>query len=199
MLNQISLRYNLTMYIKANLSKDVGRIELFLGTDIASLAMWNSKGIAWVNSLDVYTHEFNLFFNQCQSKVENNLLGISTGSDGNFKVILNLNQGLSDQDVQFLYKSEKGISFVVDGPVCIGSPEWVGYAEKGAVERNMIDCLELPSGNYVVDAYSFLIKDPSGRPKYIQFAFSIFTQERYKQFNIEVKPRSTVLPLKYTP
>ncbi len=187
------------MVIKANLLKDVGRVETFLKTDIASLGLWNSNGMSWVDSPEVFSKEFNLLFSAGQPKVENNLIGIDTGSDGNFKVIINLNNDLSDQDRQSLYKSETGILLEVDGAIRIGSLEWVGYAEKSAVEDNRIESLELPPGKYIIDAYSLLSKDPSGQPKFISFALSIFTEEKYKKLNKKIRSNNAILRLKYSP
>lgn len=185
------------MYIKANLSRDVARTESFLSTDIASLGLWNSNGMAWVSSSDIYFKEFNRFFDGGLDKAKDNLIAVNTGGDGDFKVVINLNQDLSEEDKKILYKSEKGISLQVDGLVGIGSPEWIGYNEQGAIKDNMVDMLEVPSGKYIVDAHSLITRKPTSEPQYIIFVFCLFTEEKYKKYNTLTKSISKVVSLKY--
>lgn len=184
------------MKIIANLSKDMTRVESYLKTDIASIGIWNSNNMSWVDSRSE-ENCLNNYFSVGDKKTEGSIISTKTGSDGNFKVVLHLNENLTPEENNLIYKQEKAILFNVTNLVCIGSPEWAGVNENHAKEVNNIDLLELPTGEYVVDTYSLLIKDPSGNPKYIQFVFCIFSKEKYKSITSEIKTRDKVLSLEY--
>jgi len=173
------------MKISANLTKDVAMIQMYLKTDIASIGLWNSNKMSWVNS-EVENTSLTNFFESGDPRTESQIIASKTGSDGNFKVVLHLNEDISTEEGGMIYKKEKGISLNVDGQVCVGSPEWAGGSESGAIETNKVDVLLLPEGEYIVDAYSLLITDKSGNPKYIQFVFCLFTKEKYASTNSEI-------------
>lgn len=185
------------MNITANLTKDVSRVESFLSTDIANIGLWSSEGMSWVSSPEINSQDFDKYYSEGNSKAEGNIIATNTGSDGNYKVVLNLNQGLSEEDKNLIYKSEKAIVLNVTNKVCIGSPEWIGFGEEGAITRNSVDTLTLTPGQYIVDAYSLLVKDQSGNPKYIQFVFCIFTSEKYIKSDVEPRAVSKVLALNF--
>ena len=186
------------MNITANLAKDVSRVESYLGTDIANIGLWNSEGLSWISSPEIKSQDFDKYYTEGNTKTEGQIIASNIGSDGNFKIILNLNQGLSEEDKKNIYKSEKSIILNVTGKIIIGSTEWVGYNESGAISRNMVDTLTLTPGQYIVDTYSLLIKDQSGNPKYIQLVFCIFTLEKYVKSDVEPRAISKVLALNFT-
>lgn len=152
--------------------EDVCRLESFLATDIASFSLWSSSK-------------------------DGGHIDIDTGSDGNFKIIVYFNQNLSEEDESLVYKSERGIRLSVEDLVYVGSTEWMDEGVVKASQDNYIDSFELPLGNYVVDAYSLLIKDQAGKPKYIQFAFCIFSENEYVATDIQPRVISQPISLKY--
>jgi hypothetical protein len=159
--------------MKAILSlKDICRLESYLPTDTASLALWNSGN-------------------------EGEHVEIETGSDGNFKVITYFNQDISPEDKALVYKAEKGIRLTVSGPVYSGSAEWMKVNPDAALQKNLIDCLEIPAGNYIADIYSLLIKNPEGKPKYIQFVYCIFPENKYTAADVTPHTVTQALVLKY--
>jgi len=185
------------MKISADLTKDVATIGVYHQTDIACIGLWNSDKLSWVNP-NIENTSLTNFIENGDPKTDGQIIATKTGSDGNFKVILHLNENLSTEESSLIYKQEKGISLSVNGQVCIGSPEWAGGSESSAIERNKVDVLLVPEGEYIVDAYSLLIADESGGPKYIQFVFCIFTKEKYVSINSEIKSTNRVLSLQYT-
>lgn len=152
--------------------KDVCKLESFVMTDVASLSLWNSP-------------------------VEGNHIEVDTGSDGNFKVIIYFNQDISSEDKALIYKSEKAIKLTTAGSVYVGSTEWMNENITDALQKNLVDSIELPFGNYIVDAHSLLVKDPTGKPKYMQFAFCIFPEAKYSGSDTQPHTVTNPLPLKY--
>lgn len=162
------------MKIEINPQKDICSLETYLKTDTGCISLWDSQD-----------NKSNLM--------------VETGSDGNFKVIVNFNQNLSLEDQKNVYKSEKGISLSLVGKLYLGSFEWSGSDQMRAVENNLVDTIILPDGHYVIDVFSILTKDDSGKPKYIKFAFCIFNIEKYtKSEDIEIHAVTKPISLKYT-
>lgn len=162
------------MQIVINPQKDVCKVETYLKTDIASISLWDSQNSATALTLD-------------------------TGSDGNFKVMINFSQNLfSEEEQKTVYKSEKGITVSLTGKFYLGSTEWLKSNQIEAAEKNLIDVINLPAGQYVIDAFSLLLNDNLGKPKYIQFAFCIFPINKYiKSAGVELHTVSNPISLKY--
>ncbi len=185
------------MKISADLSKDFSRVETSLSTDIASLGLWDSQGMQWVSSEEVESTDFATFFQSSNPKTAGHIIAAQTGTDGNFRVILYLNGDLSEADKKLVYKAQKAIHLTVTDKLLIGSPEGVGYQDESRISRNLVDVLVLPPGDYVVDAYSLLIRDAEGKPRYMQFAFCIFLKSEYPQPDVQPRNIGQILPLRY--
>ena len=162
------------MQVKVDPQKDICSIETYLKTDVATVSLWDPQ-------------------------TSNICLIIDTGSDGNFKTIVNFGLELSQEHQKLVYKSEKGINISTKGDLYLGSSEWISTNPIEALEQNHVDVLNLPAGQYVVDVFSLLVKDDSGKPKNIQFAFCIFLVEKYnKSEGIELHSVTDPIILKYT-
>ena len=185
------------MQIKINGSKDVTAIEVYESTNIAALALWEANNFGWIENEEIFNKEFEKIYTEGQDKFVDKALVLGTGSDGNFKVKILVNLPLSDGDTKNIYKSVKGIKMVTDGKWCIGSPEEIGYRETEAVEKNMVDTLEITPGIYLFDVYSLLIKDSeTGKAKYLEFVYVITPESKYQ--SSERNESSKILSLKYT-
>jgi hypothetical protein len=183
------------MELKIDAGKDVVKVEAFEKTDMASVSIWEAGSMNWITGSEVLTGEFvKAFGGELQQLLEKAVV-VDTGSDGNFMVKVVVNQELSEDDTKNVYKSVKGIKVVTAGTMYMGSPEWMGYKEAMGVEKNWIDVLNITPGNYILDAYSLLIKDEMGKPKFMQFAYVITPEAKY--VGTERNISTSALKLKY--
>ena len=189
------------MKLKLDPQKDLVKVVTFHSTDVSAIGLWDTKGMSWVKDEKTYFDDFNSVFDaKGNEKIANAAVVVEPGGDGNYMVILALRPDPDTiaEELKNKYKEELGISLKTAGSLCLGSPEWVGYQQKDAAEKNKIDVIWVPAGNYVVDAYSLLVKDESGKPKFMQFLFGLFTEEQYKKTGRPVKSVNQSLKFKYT-
>jgi hypothetical protein len=177
------------MKIIANLSKDVSKVELYEATDIASLGIWDKAILS--------SYSYQDLSDASKTLIPNNAVLVNTGSDGNFKVSLYLNSKISEEDTKNIYKKVLGIKLSTKGSLFVGSPEWVGTKQNDGVTKNFLDELEIVEGNYIINAYSLLIRDAQGKPKYLQFTYEIFEERKFPYKDIPLDTVATPLELKY--
>ena len=153
---------------------DLFTIETYQNTEIATLGIWDPHQLDWPNRGD---HGFKLVNEEF--RVSDFGVLVNTSADGNFKVLIHLNQQLSEWENNVIDKEIKGIKLKVEGTLRIGDPGYSGEQDKIGVEDNWLDNLELPSGNYIIDIYTLIIK--SGESRYRNIAYCIFLESKYPQ------------------
>ena len=120
---------------------------------------------------------------------------MGTGSDGRFLVRIRLNTGLTSEEEKIAYKKSLGHILETSGELIVGSPEWVGFEDERALEKDRVDSLSIESGTYIVDVHSLLTRDQNNVPEYIQFVFCLYNESRYHSVGRE--PNSKALKLQY--
>ena len=186
------------MKIIVNMKKDLCSITSFLSTDIASVGIWDKKGLEFINSRKEYSDKFIKVFEQEVDELKEKVIITQTGSDGNYKVTVSFNQSLEEDEEKLVYKSNLGMKFKTSGLCRFGSPEFVGFKDEDGIKNNRIDTFEITEGLYIVDAYSLLIKNEKGEAEYIEFIFSIWDQDRYQGDTNKLESVGKALSLKYT-
>lgn len=180
------------------MDKDVASVTSFLSTEVAAIGIWDSSSLKFIDSEEKYQNEFNKIYNQEVEALKEHILITETGKDGNFKVTINFNQELDNDQKKILYKSSEGIRFTTSGLCGLGSPEYIGYMEDINIEKNNIDTFEISGGTYIVDAYSLLTRKENGDPQFIQFIFCIWDESKYPGDRNQIKSIGTAINLKYT-
>jgi hypothetical protein len=127
-------------------------------TDIALFALWDSNSMEFINTQDLYFKHFVEDKDMLEQMNKGAAVIWGTKLDGVFKILVKVNEMISDEEKSMVHKEVHGLKFVVSGDkVIYGSPEWVGFKEKKGLEKEEVQFIEgLEKGSYSVDIYCLL-------------------------------------------
>ena len=127
-----------------------------LATEVGLLAIWDSKSLAYIDTLE----DYKAIFVEDKTILELMQKGYAvvwgTGGDGYFEVTVRVNpeKDLTDEEEKMVEMKAEDYKLVVTSEVVIvGTPECVGTAEKKYLGKEIFPVEGAEAGNYLVSVY----------------------------------------------
>ena len=134
-----------------------------LGTEVGLLAVWDSKSLSHVDTMEDYRANFVADKSMLDLMNQGKVVVWGTGGDGTFDVDIRINprDDLTGDEEKKLEMSAKNLKLsVTSDKVFVGSPESVGTVEEKSLQDKLINkVVGLDIGCYLVNLYFLFSED----------------------------------------